>query len=425
MTSKPMALRWIWIPSLYLAEGLPYVLVMSVSVIFYKDLGVSNTDIALYTSLLYLPWVIKPIWSPMVDVFLTKRFWILAMQCFLAFSIAGLALSSTHPGFFPLSLSFFWVLAFSSATHDIAVDGYYMLALSKPDQALFVGVRSTFYRVAMIAGQGLLVILAGFLETRIGRADKAWMLAFLALASLFLVFFVFHALVLPRPPDDARRNSGQNANPWRAFSAPFFSFFKKEGLFAALAFLLFYRFSEAQLVKMAAPFLKESRDLGGLGLSNIEFGFIYGTVGLICLIAGGLLGGIAIARKGFGSWLWWMVAAINLPNAVYLVMSIQQPEAMWVIGTFVAIEQFGYGFGFTAYMMYMIARSDGPHKTAHFALCTGFMAIGMMLPGMVSGWIQSVLGYRDFFIWVMLCTVPAFFAARSIRVTDDFGRKTA
>lgn len=611
LKSQSKAQAWSWIPSLYFAEGIPYVLVMTLSVIFYKRMGISNTDIALYTSWLYLPWVIKPLWSPVVDMIKTKRLWIVVMQLFVGVGLAGVAFMIPVPNFFQYTLAFFWLLAFSSATHDIAADGFYMLGLSKHDQTYFVGIRSTFYRLAMLTGQGLLVILAGFIESRTGlppvevivnassisteelinfnpediairedntdlyflssddqtigiqpvdktevskvldkievwntthgfyepeedkatgdrgwwsrsiadpleaslnkvfnvrddskvlqttgniayvwfylshkpegedkvvlnfsheRGDKsislvrdyryefnsdnwnvpaiaaiqvdpkldkpaqaifvglsgnirfAWTVVFAAIAVLFFLFFLYHRFILPRPAVD-KPVKFEGKSFLGEFFRVFALFFKKKNIWVILLFLLLYRLGESQLVKLASPFLLDSREMMGLGLTTGDLGLIYGTIGIIFLSAGGILGGIVASRKGLKYWLWWMVAAMNLPNLMYVFLSFAMPESLWVVGASVAIEQFGYGFGFTAYMLYMIYVSEGEHKTAHFAITTGFMALGMMIPGMVSGWLQEIIGYQNFFIWVMLCTIPSFIIVKFIKVDKEFGKK--
>lgn len=606
---------WFWVPSLYFAEGIPYIVVMTVSVIMYKRMGISNTDIALYTSWLYLPWVIKPLWSPIVDLFKTKRFWIVIMQFIIAVGLGGVALTIPLPDFFRYTLLFFWLLAFSSATHDIAADGFYMLGLSQHDQAFFVGIRSTFYRLAMITGQGLLVILAGYVESTTGlepveikvfakpnyvneiilpdtsfqtlddkkisiksssneiligtirksksevdsiirsvkewnlnngfyveeksnqasvvnqdepswwnkfvaqplekflrenfgeekveirksdfagnigiiyfhltqKPDKdyiihfgrekgdnsinliegtrfvfnqqnwnkpaiaiiqldpklnyetsavfqvrsgdipfAWKVTFLFLAGLFILFFVYHFFILPYPKTDKPVISEGSKNIISEFFRTFVLFFKKDGIIAALGFLLFYRFAEAQLVKLASPFLLDVREAGGLALTTGQVGFVYGTVGIIALTLGGLLGGFVAAKKGLKFWLWWMVISINLPDLVYVYLSQALPDNFWIINACVAIEQFGYGFGFTAYMLFMIYISEGEHKTAHFAITTGLMALGMMIPGMFSGWLQEIIGYKNFFIWVCIATIPSFLAVKFIKVDPEFGIK--
>jgi PAT family beta-lactamase induction signal transducer AmpG len=602
---------WFWVPSLYFAEGIPYVIVMTLSVIFYKRMGISNTDIALYTSWLYLPWVIKPLWSPMVDILKTKRFWIIAMQLLIGAGLAGVAFTIPLPNFFQYTLAFFWLLAFSSATHDIAADGFYMLGLSKHDQAFFVGIRSTFYRMAMLTGQGLLVILAGHFEAKSGlppvkvqvnaiatadslffnpseieiqsdslktyfftqeqvlishqkidkkqaaafldtleqwnlkqnfyqpdadlnndknkqswwqnkvslplksslselfntqkadlnlstsgnigytyfylsrqpvanekvvlnfsheKGDKslslaksyryeftaqnwnipafaafvvdpklekeasavfvglsgnislAWTIVFAIIAVVFVGFFIYHRMILPKPLTD-QPNLNENGNLLKEFGLTFWEFFKKKNIGVILFFLLVYRLGESQLVKLASPFLLDARELNGLGLTTGDLGLIYGTIGIVALTLGGIIGGIAASRKGLKYWLWWMVLAMNLPNLMYVYLSFTLPSSLWIVGASVAIEQFGYGFGFTAYMLYMIYVSDGKYKTAHFAITTAFMALGMMIPGMISGWLQDIIGYQNFFIWVMLCTIPSFIIIPFLNIDPQFGKK--
>jgi len=426
MTSEKKKTRnpWAWVPSLYFAQGIPYVVVMSVSVIMYKRLGISNSDIALYTSWLYLPWVIKPLWSPFVDMFRTKRFWIVTLQLVIGASLACVALTIPLPSFFQYSLAVFWLMAFSSATHDIAADGFYMLGLEQHEQAALVGVRSTFYRVAMITGQGLLVYLAGYLEIQTGgRIAFSWSVIFGIIAILFITFFVYHRFILPYPPADRPTRSGDSSGVLDEFLRTFVLFFKRERIWAVLAFLLLYRFGEAQLVKLVSPFLLDARNVGGLGLTTSEVGIVYGTVGIIALTLGGLLGGYVVSRQGLKYWLWIMVLSIHLPDAMFVYLSQVQPESLLLINAAVAIEQFGYGFGFTAYMLYMIVVSEGEHKTAHYAICTGFMALGMMIPGMLSGIIQEALGYKNFFLWVILATIPSFIVAGLVKIPPGFGKK--
>ena len=430
---------WLWIPTLYVAEGLPYALAMSVSVVLYKNLGVSNAAIAFYTSWLYLPWVIKPLWSPVVDLLKTRRQWIWVMQLLLGAGLGGVALTIPAPHFFQLTLAFFWLLAFSSATHDIAADGFYMLALTEHDQAFFSGIRSTFYRVAMIGGQGGLVILAGKIHARTGSFVTAWSMAFALGAGFFLCLGVYHRLVLPRPENDKSHAfpSGAVVSPapnrrdarstfenfFAEFLKTFGAFFQKPKIVVLLLFLLLYRLGEAQLVKMVQPFLLDPRAQGGLGLTDDQVGLAYGTAGIIALLLGGLLGGLVVARRGLKFWLWPMLLAIHLPDAVFVWLAYVQPGNIFLIGAGIAIEQFGYGFGFTAFMLYMIYIARGEHQTAHYAICTGFMALGMMLPGMWSGWLQEHLGYQHFFVWVLLATIPSFIVALRIPLEAEFGKR--
>ncbi|MDA8125774.1 MAG: MFS transporter [Deltaproteobacteria bacterium] len=413
---------WAWVPTLYLAEGIPYVMAMTVSVILYKRLGISNTDIALYTSWLYLPWVIKPLWSPLVDLFRTKRLWIVAMQLILGASFACVALTIPGPSFFRYSLAFFWIMAFSSATHDIAADGFYMLGLKEYQQAAFVGVRTIFYRIAMIAAKGILVVLAGTLETHGFSVASAWALTFYLLAAIMLALCIHHLFFLPFPATDGP----VPRDPSRSASADFFRgfvvFFKRKDIVAVIAFLLFYRFAEAQLVKMVAPFLLDPRAEGGLGLSTAEVGIVYGTVGAIALMLGGLLGGWVISKKGLRYWLWIMVFAMHLPDAIFIWLSRALPESLWIINAAVALEQFGYGFGFTAYSLVMIMVSEGEYKTVRYAIATGIMALGMMIPAMSSGWIQEQLGYSHFFLWILVSTIPGFIVAALLKIDPAFGK---
>ena len=387
---------WYWISSLYLAEGIPYIVVITVSAILYKRMEISNSELALYTSWLYLPWVIKPLWSPIVDLFKTKRWWITTMQLVIGTGLAGVALSLPGPDFFRYSLVFFWLLAFSSATHDIAADGFYMIGLHPKDQAYFVGIRNTFYRLALIVGQGGAVMLAGQLEKQMPVA-YAWATAIGFLSVLFILFFIYHLFVLPRPTEDRSAASGKNI--WQEFWDTFASFFRKDHIGIALAFMLLFRLAESQLLKLASPFMLDERAAGGLGLSTSVVGFIYGTVGVIALALGGITGGILIARNGLKRWIWWMTAAMNLPNLVYVWLAHAQPENILLISSCVAVEQFGYGLGFTAYTLFLILFSAGKYKTAHYAICTGFMALGMMLPGMIFCYIQEAKGYPRFFLW--------------------------
>ena len=414
---------WAWVPTLYFAQGLPYVAVMTISVIMYKRLGISNTDIALYTSWLYLPWVIKPFWSPFVDLLKTKRWWVVTMQMLVGAGLAGVAFTLPTDFFFQASLAVFWLVAFSSATHDIAADGYYMLALEPHEQAFFVGIRSTFYRISTIAGQGILVMIAGALETSTGKIPMSWSITFFIMAGLFIAFCLYHKFILPKPASDKPSVTVTASNLMKEFFATFASFFKKKQVAIAILFMLFYRFPEAQLVKLITPFLIDPREVGGLGLTTTEIGLTYGTIGIIGLTIGGILGGILASRGGLKKWLWPMALIISLPNIAFVYLASVQPESLWVINLCVFIEQFGYGFGFTAYMLYMIYFSDGEHKTAHYAICTAFMALGMMLPGMAAGWLQEQLGYENFFIWVMICCIGTLVVTAFLKVDPNFAKK--
>jgi PAT family beta-lactamase induction signal transducer AmpG len=540
---------WWWVPSLYFAEGIPLTIAMTASVVMYQRMGISNTAIAFWTSILYLPWTIKPLWSPVVDVYFTKRGWVLGMQLVLAgtFTIIGFLLSL--PWFFLLSLIFLWLVAISSATHDIAADGLYMLGLDTHQQAWFVGIRSTFYRLAMITASGLIVMLAGFIESRTGlepvqiqvkvvspeklkllpeeekirntitggnpailvspsqldipwpqpgistpdsarltialsappleegtivvhfgrkSGDKqiympagvriefdrenwnqpveifiktdgpikqpveavfeasagntafSWSVAFWVLGMLFLILAVYHKFLLPYPTGDV---SSRTSNFFAANFDVFRSYFTKPGIGGMIAFLLFYRFAEAQLVKLAAPFLLDTQEAGGMALSTSQVGLVYGTIGVFALVCGGLCGGFLASRHGLKAWLWPMALLINLPDLVYVYLAYLQPQNFLIICTCIALEQFGYGFGFTGYMLVMIYISQGKYKTSHYAISTAFMALGMMMPGLLSGYIQTVLGYQHFFVYIILATIPSFAVLKFVRVDPEFGRK--
>lgn len=618
---------WAWIPTLYFAQGLPYVAVMTISVIMYKRLGISNTDIALYTGWLYLPWVIKPFWSPFVDIIRTKRWWTLTMQWIIAFALAGIAFTIPTPFFFQLTLAIFWIVGFTSATHDIAADGFYMLALTEHEQSLYVGIRSTFYRVATVAGQGLLVIIAGLIETNSGleplhidvNADPAvewkapdmtaiystepdlqgemqfvtagvdkpiatvapkevevngqmmpftayaammrdsvrhlneangfvaaevktadnkaavaedkgpsaftrwvtetfgekrevsddhvannfaiaavrltsapepgetvvlnvthkagdqsikleqaalstrfefndknwdkpaylfyeadhkltsatsarfegasgniplaWLVVFVSLSAFFFIVAMYHSWALPRPASDDNRSATSASQIFRDFIDTFKSFFQKKQVLVAIAFMLLYRLPEAQLVKLINPFLLDPIDKGGLALTTGDVGFVYGTVGIIGLTIGGIIGGIVAARGGLKKWLWPMAWSMSLTCLTFVYLSYATAPSLLTINICVFIEQFGYGFGFTAYMLYLIYFSEGKHKTAHYAICTGFMALGMMLPGMAAGWLQECIGYRHFFIWTMICCAATIGICAFLKIDPAFGRK--
>jgi PAT family beta-lactamase induction signal transducer AmpG len=393
---------------------------MSVSLVAYKNLGVPNAQNVFFVSLLYLPWVIKPLWSPAVDVLRTRRWWTWRMQIVFGAAFAGVALVLPVAHFFQITLALFWLAAFASATHDVAADGFYLLALPEHDQAWFNGIRTTFYRLAMILAKGQLVILAGILAAQSGFS-AAWSAVFAIVAGIILMLAVYHRFILPFPKNDQPAAGGKNFTG--EFLETFAAFFKKPGIGISLLFLMIYRFGEAQLMPMTQIFFLDPREQGGLGMSNTEVGLIYNTVGVLALIVGGLLGGIVIARHGLKFWLWPMLLAIHLPDAVFIWLAAAQPHNTAAISMGIAIEQFGYGFGFASYMLYMIWLARGAHSTAHYALCTGFMALGMMIPGMWSGWLAAHLGYKIFFIWVLLATVPSFFVLSKISVEKEFGRQ--
>lgn len=444
---------WLWVPTLYFAEGIPYFVVNSISVTMFTKMGVSNGAMALFTSLLYLPWVIKPLWSPFIDIISTKRRWIVTMQiivsvCFIALAVSlpsdagALSAHRSQDGSVPISLFtvtliIFWLMAFASATHDIAADGFYMLGLTPGEQSLFVGIRSTFYRLASVFGQGVLVVIAGVLETRLGDIPKAWFWTILITAVLFAAVTLWHSFYLPHPLSDRpaanfdESSSGHDGNSkennirliLKSFGRTFVTFFRKPGVLLALAFMLLYRLPEAFLVKMMNPFLLAPAADGGLGLTTTQVGAVYGTAGVIALTVGGILGGMAVAKWGLRRCLWPMALSLALPCLAFIWLSIAQPSSIWVVGTFVCIDQFGYGFGFTAYMLYMIYFSQGEFKTSHYSLCTAFMALSMMLPGMVAGYLQEAVGYTGFFWVVGACCLVTVFVTMFLKIEPEYGKK--
>jgi len=430
------ALPWWWIPTLYFAEGIPYFIVNNISVIMFAKMGVPNETMSLYTSLLNLPWVIKPFWSPFVDIIKTKRWWIILMQIVMSISFIALVLSLPHPSqqmiaskntpvsMFTVMIILFYVTAIASATHDIAADGYYMLALKEEQQTFFVGIRSTFYRLSSIFGKGVLVMIAGLLELRTGNIPLAWSFAMVIIAIIFSIITLYHLFALPAPDADYCRNTKGGADIAKEFADAFVGFFKKKGIIVALAFMLLYRFSEALMLKLVDPFFLDPVEKGGLGISTAKVGFINGTVGIIAMLSGGIAGGIAASKWGLKKVLWPMALSLTLPCFVYVYMSVAQPSNLWLINACVAFEQLGYGFGFQAYMLYLIYFSAGEFKTSHYAICTGFMALGMMIPGIFAGYIWKWLGgYIGFFWFVMLCCLVTVVVTMLVKIDPEYGKK--
>ena len=421
MQKNPDRSPYSWVPSLYFSEALPYMVVMVLSTIMYTNMGLSNTELALYTSWLYLPWVIKPLWSPLVDSIRTKRWWIIAMQVLVGASLAGVALTLQTEWWLQLSLAFFWLMAFSSATHDIAADGFYIIGLTEKEQAFYVGWRSTFYRIGTIFCQGGLVVLAGVLQK--GHSmSVAWAMTMALAGLIMLALALWHSKVLKVSKVSKVSKDLKDPKDPKEFKilAPFRDtlrvFFSKKGVLPALLFMLLFRFPEAQLAKMAQPFMLRGLEEGGLGLPTETVGMAYGTIGVIALLAGGILGGWLVSRNGLKHWWWPMIAAISLPDAVYIYLAMAQPTSLWIIETCVAVEQLGYGFGFTAYMLFLVYFSKGDRSTSVFSICTALQALGMMLPGMMAGYLADQWGFATFFWWVMGCCLVTVVVSAMVKV---------
>jgi len=414
---------WYWIPVLNFASGLPYAIIISVSVIMYKNLGISNDDIGVYTSLLYLPWVIKPLWSPFIDLYATKRKWFLAMQLVISIAFLLVGLSIPMNQFFMISLAIFWMVAFASASNDVATDGFYLLALTKDQQSFFLGIRSTFYRLSMLTGNGLIVIIGGYLEQEYGNPQKAWSYTMIFVGLLMTLITIYNYFATPKTETTTTKETAKN-HPNASFVSVFASFFKKKQIELILSFVLLFRLGESQLLKMLTPFLIDDVKVGGLGLTTQDVGVIYGTFGVLALTIGGILGGMAISKDGLGKWMLPMILTMHLPIIGFISLAHFHPASIYYVYITVIAEQFGYGFGFAAFMMYLIYVAEGESKTSHYAIATGFMALGMMLPGMASGYIQEYLGYGNFFIWVFLATIPGLILSRFLIYPKDFGKKT-
>ncbi len=385
-------------------------------------MGIDNADITLYTSLLLIPWSIKPLWSPIVEMISTRRKWTLASQLLLAISFAAIALAIPSAHFLTLTLVAFFAGAFISSTHDIALDGFYMLGLTQEKQSFFSGIRNTFYRIATVFSSGVLVMLAGKIAKENGDTRLAWSSTFAITGIIMLALYLHNRKAMPKPERDISRNIGIK-KAFANYGDIIKTYFQKPGIIPAVLFLLLFRFPEAQLGKMSKLFLMDPTIAGGLALDKSDIGFIYGVVGVIGLIIGGIAGGICISRKGLKYWLWPMVIAISLPDAVYIYMSMELPGNLNIVGSCIFVEQLGYGFGFTAYTLYMIYFAQGKYPTAHFAISTAFMSLGMMLPGMFAGQLQEWWGYENFFIWITACTVITFAVSAFIKIDPSFGKR--
>lgn len=405
---------WLWVPTLYLYQGIPYSIVMTTSALFYQSMGINVASFTFWTSLLYLPWTIKPLWSPLVEAYSTKRHWVTMTQMLVAVLFLALGLSFQSTWFYPLSLLTLLFIALGSASHDIACDGFYMLALNTKEQSFFVGIRTVFYKIAMLATLGLIPIIVDTVNATENNTSWGWTVAFTTLGAVMLLLWLFNKHTLPHPTD----TTSNNAHSLSIYKEVIVSFFSKPGVLPAIGFLLLYRLGEAQLAKIATPFLIDDRANGGLGMSMTDYGIAYGTLGMIALTIGGVVGGWMASKYGLKRLIWPMVAFMNIPNLVYVALAIWQPASdSATIYAAIITEQLGYGFGFTAYMLFLLQYvGDSKYKTAEYALGTALMALGMMLPGMISGFIQEAISYEWFFIYVVICCIPGTILAKYLHL---------
>lgn len=431
MTKRNNTIRktspWAWIPTLYFTEGLPNAIVTGLSVVMYMQMGLTDTEVGLFTGWLALPWVLKPLWSPFIDLLKTKRWWVLTMQLLIGSALAGIAFSIPTAFWFQATMCLFFIIAFASATHDVAADGFYMIELDEHNQTMYVGLRNTFYRLAVIFVNGLLVSLAGVLQVLFRNQIKfSWALIFYGLAGLVLGVWLLHTRTMPRPQDDHQesRTASEVFHEMRLMFVKFFCKFRLLDTVCVMLFLLFYRFPEALLNTMTKTFIMRPNSQGGLGLSPQEYGLANGTVGLIGLLLGGIIGGYLVSRDGMKKWLWSMVCAITLPDVVYIYLAYSLNSNLFVVSSCLFVEQFGYGLGFTVLTLYMLFYSQGRFKTSHYSICTGISYLGLMLPGMLSGYLKDFLGYRHFFIFVMVSCVITFLVTAFLRIDPNFGKET-
>ena len=426
---------WAWVPTLYFAEGLPNVLVTGVAAVMYMQMGLSDTELALYTGWLNLPWIIKPLWSPFIDLLRTKRWWILSMQILIGAALGGVAFTLNTPMWFQMSMCCLFIMAFASATHDISADGFYMIELDEHTQTYFVGIRNTFYRLAVIFGNGVLVAIPGVLSVYFRCSIAfAWSIAFYGIAGIFIGLWLYHGWILPNSEVQGHEGAEEPrsaSDVWSGLRHTLLTFFTKFPVrvtITAICFMLLYRFPEALLNTMTKTFLMRPNSEGGLGMAPTEYGLAYGTVGLIGLTLGGILGGILVSRDGMKRWLWPLVCAITLPDAVYIYLAYAMPSvaSVWgltLVSTCLFVEQFGYGLGFTVLTLYMLYYSQGEFKTSHYSICTGISYLGLMLPGMVSGWVKDAVGYQTFFIIVMVSCSLTFLVTWFLKIDPSFGKK--
>ena len=416
----------LWVPSLYFAMGTPMTAVTVMCAVMYKNLGLSNAEIALYTGSMYLPWVVKPLWSPVVEMFRTKRFFVLAMELVMTVTFACGALALGTPQWLTWTIVFFWITGFASATQDIAADGVYISSMSHREQAAYVGVQGVFWNLGRIIATGLLVSLTGILHGRLGLDwIHSWMVVMAALAAVMGLSWLWHLKVLPSGGAAASAPPGLEG-AMRTFKSAFTTFFAKKMIWRMIAVAYFYRFGEGLIEKIGPLFLLDRRAVGGLELDNVQLGTVNGTYGTVAFIVGALLGGLFSARKGLRATFFVLLLALNVPHVTYLYLSQARPESLAAIAAAVTLEKFGYGFGSVGHMLYMMQQmAPGPYKTAHYAFATGVMGLCMMSTGMVSGVLQQAVGYQGFFVIVLAASVLPLLVAWNAPFPVDDSRDEA
>ena len=413
-----LASPWLWVPSLYFAESIPNAVVSDTATFMYNDFGLTTKELGVVTGSMYLAWVLKPFWSPLVDLVRTKRWWIVVTELMLAVSFLGLALAINSPDWLFWTKVCLWTMAFASATQDISADGFYMLGLNESQQAGFTGVRSTAYRLAMLCAKGFMVWAAGNLTHKLG-VHHGWSAVICIPGIAFVLIAIYHFVVLPRPASD-RAVQVARKDFVSGYLSSFSTFFAKPRIGHAIAFMLLFRFAEVQVLAMVSPFLTGKRETGALGLTTEQVGIAYGTVGVIGIICGGIIGGALVARYGLRAWFWRLIVLMHVPNLVFLILAVTQIQNLAVVSGCLFLEQFGYGFGFTVYMLYLMYFAKGEQQTSHYAIATGFMALSLMLPKMISGYVQTALGFQGFFAYVAVCTLPSFYVAWLVWKDDNF-----
>lgn len=396
-----------WVPTVYFGMGLPFVALSMVSVLMFSDMKISNAQIAFWTSLVMLPWTLKPLWSPLLELFKTKKYFVVATELITGIAFGMIALTLPIKDFFPYAIALMGVIALSGATHDIAGDGVYLTELSSEQQAKYIGWQGAFYNLAKIMATGGLVYLAGSLADHFG-VTWAWMIIMLICGALMVGLSLYHSRILPSATESHKQVRSFN-DATRMLGEVISSFFKKKHIFWYVTFIILYRFAEGFAVKIVPLFLKAPLDEGGLGLSVQEIGVIYGTFGAAAFVVGSILAGYFISALGLKKALFTLCCFFNIPFVVYLLLAVYKPASLFIIGGAVVTEYFGYGFGFVGLMLFMMQQvAPGHHKMAHYAFATGIMNLGVMIPGMMSGYLSDYLGYQNFFIWVLIATIPAF-----------------